>query len=135
MRSYLNNFRGGEPLVKGEITPGYSILEDKMIERIFRFFPEVKVIYQIRNPLDQRISTMNRILSNYTKDNPFEIVSVNDLKSLMKNNFGLKGNYELGLRRFDYLRIIKKWRKYLEKDKLLITYYDDIIDRPDQLLS
>ena len=53
---YRRQFAAGIGRVKGEITPAYALLDDAGVRHVTRLFPEVKVIFILREPLSRMLS-------------------------------------------------------------------------------
>ncbi|MEL7359817.1 MAG: sulfotransferase [Cyanobacteria bacterium J06560_6] len=52
-RWYVSLFKEGKGLVKGEITPSYSLLDTEDVQHIKQLFPNLKIILLLRNPIDR----------------------------------------------------------------------------------
>ena len=50
---YAQLFEPKGPLLSGDISPNYSILPGKLIRRIVRFFPNLKVLFMVRDPVER----------------------------------------------------------------------------------
>jgi hypothetical protein len=64
--SYLKRFTPGRHAVKGEITPGYSILPLDRIRLIHGFKPDLRLVFLARNPVDRAWSEAVMNLSDKT---------------------------------------------------------------------
>lgn len=53
LRSYAEHFRDGADRVKGEITPGYSILSSIRIALIKDLMPDLRLLFLVRNPISR----------------------------------------------------------------------------------
>ena len=53
---YRRQFAAGTGRLKGEITPAYALLDDAGVRHVTRLFPEVKVIFLLREPLSRMLS-------------------------------------------------------------------------------
>jgi len=121
---YVNLFHSLNGL-KGEITPGYSMLEVDDIQRMYNIAPNAKLILILRNPVD-------RAWSHYCMSKQ----KTNDFLFNEKNGEILKFiNSEEQLKRSDYLSTLQNYSKVFPKDQILICFYDAIIDCPKKLLQ
>ena len=106
--------------LKGEITPSYSVLEVKDIKRIKDLFPNVKIIFLLRNPIE-------RAWSHCRYRNPSVLNSIDDtIDFINSQEQHLRSNYEL---------TIENYLNLFDKSQILVCFYDCIIDSPDNLLK
>lgn len=120
--SLFDNYKG----ITGEITPNYSILSIKDIERIYKIMPDVKIIYMIRNPIDRCISHYFDIRSRKNKNfnkNQFDFEDFNQFVN----------SYEQEVRS-DYMRTLKNYQSVFPKEQILVCFFDSIKDNPEKLL-
>src|SRR5438093_5986520 len=59
LESYGQLFRHKGPLLSGDISPAYSTLSDEIIERVVNYFPNLKVIFLARDPVDRAWSQLS----------------------------------------------------------------------------
>src|SRR5207244_2431409 len=59
LESYADLFVSKGSLLSGDITPGYSLLQDEIIERIVRFFPNLKIMFFARDPVERAWSHLS----------------------------------------------------------------------------
>jgi hypothetical protein len=121
-QSLFNIFDG----YTGEITPSYSILNEKDVQRMYNIAPKVKIVLMLRNPID-------RAWSHYK-------YSKKDLKDFSPGKIDLKDVVEFieskgQLLRSDYIRTIKVYSRIFSKNQLLIGFYDAIQDNPEKLIQ
>ena len=111
---------------KGEITPAYSILNEKDIERMYRLSPNAKLILMLRNPIERAWSNY-RHSKKWIVNFSFENVKYSEIIDFIES--------EGQLLRSDYIRTMNTFSKIFPKDQILICFYDAIIDNPERLLS
>jgi len=122
---YLSLFDGFEGYT-GEISPGYSILEEEDIKRMYRLIPDAKLILILRNPIDRAWSHfrfMKRKAGPLAAKNVDDKTIIDFLES------------ERQILRSNYIRIIDRYSNIFPKDQILICFYDAIVHSPDELLS
>ena len=120
---YLSLFDIRKKATLGEITPAYSILSRKDIQHISELFPELKVIYLIRNPVDRAWSGIRYRWSKGTLD-------INNLEEVIRIIESPSQAY-----RSDYFRTIQNWSACFPKKQILICFFDDIVTQPQQLIK
>ena len=70
LRSYAEHFRDGADRVKGEITPGYSILSSIRIALIKDLMPDLRLLFLVRNPISRAWSQALMNLVGRTNRHP-----------------------------------------------------------------
>lgn len=106
----------------GDITPSYSILSRKDVERMHSVTPGSKLIFLMRNPVERAWSHYR-----FSFGNSMDLDNLNAFKSFVDSPL-----QEL---RSDYLRTIDLYLSYFDSSQLLLGFYDAIIDQPEALLS
>ena len=124
---YYNHFNHKRKTQKtGEITPGYSILNEKKIKYIKSLKPDLKIILLLRNPIDRAWS---HAVMNLSTIPDIEINKISDQEFI--SHF----NHPRSIERGNYLKIISKWKKYFPENQLYIGNYSLISQNPEKLLN
>jgi hypothetical protein len=125
LRSYARNFEPGRGKVKGEITPGYSIVDRRRIKFIHWLLPDVRLLMLIRNPMERAWS---QALMNLVKKpgRPFKDVPESEFLDHIAS--------ERSVKRGDYLATLDAWLSRYRPEQLLIGFFEDIRERPRDLL-
>lgn len=134
LSSYAARFRAAGSRVPGEITPGYSVLDRRQIRFISRIMPEVRLVYILRNPVEQRLSMARRALSKESA-NPFVLLPERRVLDLLMNANGKPGRYEPGLQRHQYARILENWWSVFAREQMLLGFFEEIRTHPADLLQ
>jgi sulfotransferase family protein len=119
--SYSELFAAKKALLSGDITPAYSMLNDELIERIVGYFPDLKVIFLARDPVDRAWSqlSMGVRLGNipaFDSTNPAEV-----LRNLLSPGVFFRSYPS---------KIVKRWRRYVRPDLFRIYFFDDLKEDP-----
>jgi Sulfotransferase family len=119
--SYSKLFAAKRTLLSGDITPGYSMLNDELIEKIVGYFPNLKVIFLARDPVDRAWSqlSMGVRLGNippFDSTNPAEV-----LRNLLSPGVFFRSYPS---------KIVKRWRRYVRHDLFRIYFFDDLKENP-----
>jgi hypothetical protein len=77
--SYGRLFRHKGPLLSGDISPTYSTLSDEIIERVVDHFPNLKVIFLARDPVERAWSQLSMgvhlgVINKFEATDPEEVV-------------------------------------------------------------
>jgi hypothetical protein len=110
--------------LKGEITPAYSILEHEDVVSIAKIFPDLKILFLIRNPIYRAWSHAKY---DYTTGKISDLEDVEEVKFLID-----KPVQEL---RSNYLRTYQIWTDVFGKEQVYVGFYDQIQEDPEELLT
>jgi hypothetical protein len=97
---YLWHFRGGEDKFRGEITPGYSILDEGVIERVKHMNPNLKIVLLMRNPIGRAWSMAVMDLLKW-KEGSLTRQNIERVKRHFRE--------EKSIRRGSYTHILERW--------------------------
>ena len=125
-RFYLKNFKGGEQLLRGEITPAYGILSKTRIAFIKNKFPELKILFMIRNPGERAWSHALMAFVTWQK---------RDFNKISDDEFIHHFHLTYSTLRTDYDIIYKNWSEAFGEENIWVGFYDDITADPEQLLK
>jgi hypothetical protein len=110
---------------EGEITPAYAFLPLETIQTISGYFPYLRLIYLIRNPIDRAWSSAQMALARA------EMLPHEASDQWFIDHFRSSGSRARG----DYESCIRNWRSAFGSEPLLIERYDSIKLEPRALLS
>jgi hypothetical protein len=111
----------------GEITPAYCTLTESQIELIHQYFPNLKIILLLRNPIDRAWSHARMELL-FRKKKDIQSLSPSVLEEFLFRDRGVQ-------MRNNYPEIIRRWSRVFGRDKIFIGIYDDIKVNPEALLQ
>jgi Sulfotransferase domain len=120
---YADNFKDGANKVKGEITPGYAYIPVERIRFIHAIMPNVRLIFLMRNPVEQQWSFAVHQLIRIAG------VDIAD-ESKFFEFFKKTAFYKLG----GYTGILTKWLSVFPAEQLYVGFYDNIRNEPKMLL-
>lgn len=112
--------------IRGEITPGYSVIEKGRIKFLARIMPEVKIILVLRDPVERAWSSA-RFHFAKEKKRRMEEVSHEELIA----HFNLSWVRQRG----DYTTILKKWKEIIPSHNLLVLLHEDLSSDPQLTLN
>ena len=127
--SYEQVFFGIDRPIKGEITPAYAILPQDTIRVIHDHYPELRLIYILRNPLERAWSHARMGYSKYFDDAPADIVhSQHDwfVEHFHCEDSRLRGDYET---------CIRNWLAVYPEQQMLIRVQEEIVTDPAGFLK
>lgn len=126
LRWYSRHFQAGEGRIRGEITPGYCILEPSQIEVVHAILPEARILLTLRHPVDRAWSAARRILG---------LLGRRELAFVDEDTF-LEVIDSPGVRaRTDYPRILENWLAVYPQKQVHVEFYEDVVRNPRGLVE
>ncbi len=122
---YASLFDQGKGKCTGEITPAYALLDRSMIVDIHSMMPEAKILFMMRNPIDR---SWSHVVKDFAEHKKRSLDSVTDEE--WKSALGHRGV----TLRSDYIRTLDLWGEHYPKDQIFVGFFDDILERPRELL-
>lgn len=108
----------------GEITPSYSILPLQRIRECCKHFPDLRLIYLLRSPIDRAWSAAKMALENSQ-------MTINEAsEQWFLDHFRSSGSRMRG----HYARCIANWATAYPKEQLHLCFFDDLVANPADLL-
>ncbi len=108
--------------IAGDVTPGYSILEPEVIATIVARFPDLKVIFIARDPVDRFWSAFNMRLRRGDLKGRADIRSV--------ERFAAR---EGVMSRSRQSVTVRRWREAIPADRFALFFFDDLVADPATL--
>ena len=125
-----------------DVTPFY-IYNPLVVDRIFKFSPNVKIIAALRNPIDRAYSNFNNRLQqlNDTKtifedmvNNEIEIIEKKE-KDTKDDAFLVNTFYELDLAKGFYAEQLRLWFEKFPKKNILLISSEDLSTDTNRIIS
>jgi Sulfotransferase family len=122
--SYGRLFCHKGPLLSGDISPAYSTLTDEIIERVVDHFPNLKVVFLARDPVERAWSQLSMgvrlgMISRFDATDPEEVVC----------NLLIPGV----LVRSHPSKIVARWKRYVRPENFRVYFFDDLKENPADL--
>lgn len=112
-------FDNREGITTGDISPLYFPIKEEVIEIIARRFPELKVVFIIREPVE-------RAWSN---------IRMNYYSALAVPGFSIEGYLAKPNRGGDYEYAFTNWEKHFSANRIQYLFYDDLANQPRKFLQ
>ena len=130
MQSHIDLDRYGRlfchkgPLLSGDISPAYSTLSDEVIERVVHHFPNLKVVFLARDPVERAWSQLSMgvrlgVIKKFDATDPEEVV----------RNLLIPGV----LARSHPSKIVARWKRYVRPENFRMYFFDDLKEKPAEL--
>ncbi len=111
----------------GDLTPSYAMLSEKTIQSIKKMNSNTKIIIGLRNPIDRTWSHIKMRLTHSEGKKSIREVDESLIEQWIYNPYYFESN--------NYSAILNKWKKYFDNEQILIYYYDELKERPQQLFN
>lgn len=116
---YEAMFDNSQGKLTGDITPDYCILDKKIIELIHTNYPNLKIIYLIRNPVSRAWSALKM---RYVKRRNLKIDDIDET---------LVEEYYREFEEFNNIeRTLTNWTSFYPRDQFHIGFYDELVSDP-----
>jgi hypothetical protein len=109
----------------GDITPAYAILAPETIREIHQHFPELRLVYLMRNPIQRAWSSARMALRRAE----MEFSEASDQWFI--DHFRSQGS----LKRGDYATCLKNWMAVYPAQQFLLARYEEVVNEPVALAN
>lgn len=113
-------------VVRGELTPAYSVLSQRDVEWVHRTIPRAKILFIMRDPLE-------RVWSQARKD-MFSLIGVTP-ENAGEADFAEFLALPEVLARMDYATSIARWRRVYGEERVKILFLEECLAEPQQRLA
>jgi hypothetical protein len=124
MESYARLFAYKGSRVSGDITPAYSMLNEEIIERVVSHFPNLKVIFLARDPVERAWSQLSMGV-RLGRISRFDATNVDEVIQKLMHPHVLLRSYPS--------KIVTRWRRYVRPDLFRLYFFDDLERSPTEL--
>ena len=114
---YARLFAPKDPLLSGDITPAYCTLHEEIIERIAARFPELRVIFIARDPVERVWSQLSMRVRHKTIA-PFDPNNVDAVRAQLLRTEVLLRSYPT--------HITGRWRRHIAAERFRVFFFDDL---------
>jgi Sulfotransferase family len=121
---YARLFEPKGPLLSGDISPNYSTLSKKVIRRIAGYFPDLKVIFLARDPVERVWSHLSMEV-HYHQIESFDVTDIAEVnRNLLRRGLLLR-SYPSA--------VVARWKRCVHPDRFRIYFFDDLQRNPTEL--
>jgi hypothetical protein len=124
LESYGRLFEHKGECLSGDISPAYSTLNDEVIERVVDRFPDAKVLFLARDPVERAWSQLSMgvrlgMIGRFDATDPEQVVC-----NLLHPGV---------LARSHPSKIVARWKRYVRPENFRVYFFDDLKENPAQL--
>jgi Sulfotransferase family len=124
LKNYARLFEPKASLLSGDITPTYSTLSEKVIRRIVEYFPNLKVIFLARDPVERAWSHLSMEV-HYRQIEPFEVTDIDDVNRNLLRRGMLLRSYPSAT--------VARWKRHVHPNLFRVYFFDDLQINPTEL--
>jgi hypothetical protein len=122
--SYGRLFCHKGPLLSGDISPAYSTLTDEIIERVINHFPNLKVVFLARDPVERAWSQLSMGV-RLGMISPFDATDAEEVICNLLNPGVLVRSHPS--------KIVARWKRYVRPEDFRVYFFDDLKENPAEL--
>jgi hypothetical protein len=117
-------------LLRGEVTPNYCAIGDDGIDHLKRCYPQVKLIYIIREPYGRMISSLTMSIARRSRRHRKQFPTGAALSVVCRDVIANPIFWMLG----DYQSNVPRWDKYFSGSQLLYLPFGNVRIEPAKML-
>ena len=124
LENYGRLFELKGSLLSGDISPNYSTLSRELIRQIVGYFPNLKVIFLARDPV-QRFWSHLSMEVHYRQIESFDATNIDEVhRNLLRRGMRLR-SYPSA--------VVARWKRYVHPDRFRVYFFDDLQRNPTEL--
>jgi hypothetical protein len=124
LANYGRLFEPKGSLFSGDISPNYSTLSDEIIRQIVGYFPNLKVIFLARDPVERFWSHLSMEV-HYRQIEPFDATDINEVNRNLSRRGMLLRSYPSA--------VVARWKRCLDSQQFRVYFFDDLQNNPVEL--
>jgi hypothetical protein len=124
LENYGRLFKHKGSLVSGDISPAYCAISDEIIQQVVNCFPNLKVIFLARDPVERAWSQLSMGI-RLGMISPFDATDADEvIRNLLNPGVLLRSHPS---------KIVARWKRYVGPDRFRIFFFDDLEQNPVEL--
>jgi hypothetical protein len=124
LENYGRLFEPKASLLSGDISPNYSTLSDGVIRRVVKYFPNLKVIFLARDPVERVWSHLSMEV-HYRQIEPFDVTNIDEINRNLLRRGMLLRSYPSA--------VVVRWKRYVHPEQFRVYFFDDLQSNPAEL--
>ena len=124
LENYARLFEPKGSLLSGDISPNYSTLSSKLIRQIVEYFPNLKVIFLARDPV-QRFWSHLSMEVHYRQIEPFDATNIEEVNRKLLRRGMLLRSYPSA--------VVARWERQVRPEQFRVYFFDDLQINPAEL--
>jgi hypothetical protein len=124
LENYGRLFEPKASLLSGDISPNYSTLSSEVIRQVVGYFPNLKVIYLARDPIERVWSHLSMEV-HYRQIEPFDVTNIDEVNRNLFRRGMLLRSYPSA--------VVARWKRCLHSKRFRVYFFDDLQSNPAEL--
>lgn len=124
LENYEQLFEPKASLLSGDISPNYSTLTNEVIKHVIGYFPNLKVIFLARDPVERVWSHLSMEV-HYRQIEPFDPTNIDEVNRNLLRRGMLLRSYPSA--------IVARWKRYVSAEQFRVYFFDDLQSNPAEL--
>ena len=124
LENYGRLFESKASLLSGDISPNYSTLTDDIIRQVVEYFPNLKVIFLARDPVERVWSHLSMEV-NYHQIEPFDVTNIDEVDRNLSRRGMLLRSYPSA--------VVARWKRHVHPAQFRVYFFDDLQSDPAEL--
>jgi hypothetical protein len=124
LENYGRLFEPKESLLSGDISPNYSTLSNEVIRRVVGYFPNLKVIFLARDPVERVWSHLSMEV-HYGQIEPFDVTDIEEVNRNLIRRGMLLRSYPSA--------VVARWKRHVHPEQFGVYFFDDLQSNPAEL--
>ena len=122
--NYGQLFQHKGTCLSGDISPAYSTLNDEIIDRVVDHFPNLKVVFLARDPVERASSQLSMgvrlgMINKFDATDPEEVIC-----NLLNPGVLIRSHPS---------KIVARWKRYVRPENFRVYFFDDLKENPTEL--
>jgi hypothetical protein len=124
LENYGRLFEPKASLRSGDISPNYSTLSNEVIRQVVGYFPNLKVIFLARDPVERVWSHLSMEV-HYRQIEPFDVTNIDEVnRNLFRRGMLLRSHPSA---------VVARWKRYVYPEQFRVYFFDDLQSNPAEL--
>jgi len=124
LENYGRLFEPKASLLSGDISPNYSTLTNEVIRQVVGYFPNLKVIFLARDPVERVWSHLSMEV-HYRQIERFDTTDINEVNRNLLRRGMLLRSYPSA--------VVARWKRYADPEQFRVYFFDDLQSNPAEL--
>ncbi len=117
LENYGRLFEPKASLLSGDISPNYSTLGNKVIRQVVGYFPNLKVMFLARDPVERVWSHLSMEV-HYRQIEPFDVTNIDEVNRNLLRRGMLLRSYPSA--------VVARWKRYVHPAQFRVYFFDDL---------
>ena len=124
LENYGRLFETKASLLSGDISPNYSTLSNEVIRQVVGYFPNLKVIFLARDPVERVWSHLSMEV-HYRQIKSFDVTNIDEVnRNLLRRGMLLRSYPSV---------VVARWKRHVHAEQFHVYFFDDLQSNATEL--